>query len=254
MSVGVKAYNDIIRVSGTNETILGDHEITSDGYLQILANDNLAIGGDEVHVWSVEGITFATDTINIETGATVNCGDIEFDGQMTVNATGSDSIAITAVGIGTSEGGHFTGGNTSGIGITVIGGAPNGAAISAEGSGTGNGGTFTGGSNGGHGLQSITTFGQGDGINTESNDGYGGYFLANGLHHDNVGVYARSIGGPALVAHSDTSSPEYAAFHLVPQDDFPTNPREGDHFYHSGNNKEYVYTSEGADSGWQALW
>lgn len=68
--------------------------------------------------------------------------------------------------------------------------------------------------------------------------------------NEGVGVLGQSSNGYGVVAESDQTSPNRAAFRMVPQDDDPATPQEGDQIYNSTTDEVRTY----ANSRWQTLW
>jgi hypothetical protein len=61
------------------------------------------------------------------------------------------------------------------------------------------------------------------------------------------GVYGFAQKGRGVIAAGDPSSPDYAAFRIIPQDDEPTNASEGDIYVNSATRKLLVYI----DGAWR---
>lgn len=230
-------------------------------------------GGD-----GVEGIgNAAGDGVSGQGGTTSGKGGAFLGGT-------PNGIGVQGLGSGTGYGGDFLGGASATYGVRAIG-QGSGSGIYGFGGTTGKGAVLVGGSSSGIGADVSSTSGnaveatatagigvdaQGGGVGGDGVRGTTTDTSANGIKGttagsattsacgvrgdglgSGVGCYGKAVDGYGVVAESDTSSPTRAALRVVPQDDDPTSPQEGDIAYNSTTHEFRVRENLGS---WETLW
>jgi hypothetical protein len=196
----LSALNSPVAISdrgGTIEAVVGTNHvgltITADGSGHGLESTGGASGGVGVRGFGgVNGVGGAFLGNGGGYGCTGRGGATDGSYGMSASVSAANATALQAVGAGTGGGAVFTGGATSGPGLTASGG------------GTGHGGVFTGGATNGRGV-SATGQGSGAGVvGTGGATGIGGDFTGGAT----AGV--RGIGGATVagvVGGGGTSGP-----------------------------------------------
>lgn len=159
------------------------------------------------------------------------------------NATG-----VTGVGQGTGLGGSFLGGAGGAEGVLGVG-QGGGDGVVGTGNGTGVGVSGTGGGSSGSGVSGTGGSANGHGV-VGSGTGTGTGIVGLGLG-TGTAIKGEAVNGYGVVAQSDTSSPQAAAFRLVPQDDDPdTLEAAGDVIFNSTTDDMRIRDS----AGWKGVW
>lgn len=191
----------------------------------------------------VQGTGGGTNGIGIEgfgtgTGAGLYGYGGSSNGEGVIGEGAGTGAGLHGIGGATGYGVVGVGGATSGAGVTGTGTAGNSVGGAFQGQGSGSGATGTGGATSG----AIGVRGVGG-----STDGVGVKGEGVGTGH---GVHGVGANGCGVVAESDTASPSRAALRVVPQDNDPSSPQEGDIYYNSTFDRLLHY----ANSGWRGPW
>lgn len=236
-------------------TFVGDPDT---GFYRVGANNPaMSAAGTKIQSWTALTSTIhgalSTEIGHVATQSTANTAAII--------ATGNGSApALAATGGTTGAGVTGTGGATSGVGGAFTASAGNSAGLTGAGNGTGSGVEGTAGAGtGAYGVKGVAGVGSsshgvfGSAGGTLSVGVFGEATAANNTaavygnsgHADAHGVFARTTsgtaagiaagyfdstasGGYALIASGDATTPQRAAFRVVPQDTQPAVGQVGD--------------------------
>jgi hypothetical protein len=153
---------------------------------------------------------------------------------------GANAYGVYAVGDGTGYGVVGVSGTTGAAGVSGIGGGSNARGV--EGQGVGSGAGIYGYTPGtGHGVHGVGGSGAlAAGVYGEPGSGKSGVH-GNATAAGDIGVYGQSAAGWGVVAQGDTTSPNYSAFRIEPQDSAPGTTALGDVYVNSSDNKLYFH-------------